>query len=129
MILQMNKPLGFVQKIAGVIHQLDDRPVYYGSRMLKNDVCASAVDFVGIVLPPSDLKNFRRLLSEWKKDHPDQPLIVLSYGKEVDQNNRNGYSDPMSQEVTSPVLSPILCSTQRSKRCRQFYSGSCRLAR
>ena len=91
--------LGFVKKISGVIHQLDDRPVYYGSCMLKNDVCTSGADFVGITLPQCDLKTFRRLLSEWKKSHPGQPLVVLSYGKEVEQNNRNGYSDPMSQEA------------------------------
>jgi hypothetical protein len=91
--------LGFVQRISGVIHQVDDRPVYYGSRMLNNDVCASGVDFVGITLPQSDLKTFRRLLTEWKKKHPSQPLVVLGYGKEVEQNNRNGYSDPMSQEA------------------------------
>ncbi|MGD1045253.1 MAG: glycoside hydrolase family 2 TIM barrel-domain containing protein [Bacteroidota bacterium] len=91
--------LGFVKKISGVIHQLDDRPVYYGSRMLKNDVCTSGVDFVGITLPQCDLKTFRQLLSEWEKNHPSQPFVVLSYGKEVEQNNRNGYSDPMSQEA------------------------------
>jgi hypothetical protein len=94
-----DQTIGFVQKLAGLIRELDNRPVYYGSRMLKNDVCTSAVDFVGIVLPPTDLKNFRRLLYEWKKDYPAKPLVVLSYGKEVDQNNRNGYSDPMSQEA------------------------------
>ncbi|MCX6122624.1 MAG: beta galactosidase jelly roll domain-containing protein [Ignavibacteriales bacterium] len=91
--------LGFVKKISEVIHQLDDRPVYYGSPMLKNDVCTSGVDFVGITLPQCDLKTFRRLLSEWERNHPSQPLVVLSYGKEVEQNNRNGYSDPMSQEA------------------------------
>jgi len=90
---------GFVQKMSGVTRQLDGRPVYYGSRMLKNDVCASYVDFVGIVLPFSDLKEFRQSLSGWKKKHPDQPLIILSYGKEVEQENRNGYSDPLSQET------------------------------
>ncbi len=89
---------GFVQNMSGVARQLDGRPVYYGSRMSKNDVCASYVDFVGIVVPSSDLKEYRRLLSEWKKKHPEQPLIILSYGKEVDQENRNGYSDPSSQE-------------------------------
>jgi hypothetical protein len=89
---------GFVQKMSGVMRQMDDRPVYYGSRMLKNDVCTSYVDFVGIVLPSSNLKEYRQLLSEWKKKHPEQPLIILSYGKEVDQENRNGYSDPSSQE-------------------------------
>jgi hypothetical protein len=89
---------GFVEKIAGLIRQLDNRSVYYGTGMLKNDICASSVDFAGIVLPPTDLKNFRHLLSDWKKNHPAQPMIVLGYGKEVDQGNRNGYSDPMSQE-------------------------------
>jgi hypothetical protein len=89
---------GFVQKMSGITRQFDGRPVYYGSRMLKNDVCASYVDFVGIVLPSSDLKEYRRLLSEWEKKYPGQPLIILSYGKEVDQENRNGYSDPSSQE-------------------------------
>jgi hypothetical protein len=39
------------------------------------------------------------MLSEWKKNHSSQPLVVLGYGKEVEQNNRNGYSDPMSQEA------------------------------
>lgn len=89
---------GFVQKISGIMHQLDDRPVYYGTRMLKNDVCNSYVDFVGITPPSVDPKNFRRLLADWKKSHSSQPLVVLSYGKEVEQDNRNGYSDPLSQE-------------------------------
>jgi len=90
--------LGFVKRMSGVIHQLDERPVYYGTLMLKNDVCTSGADFVGLTLPPCDLKTYRQLLSDWKKDHPNQPLVILDYGKGVEQNNRNGYSDPMSQE-------------------------------
>ena len=39
------------------------------------------------------------MLTDWKKKHPDQPMVVIGYGKEVDQNNRNGYSDPISQEA------------------------------
>ncbi|MGB2868502.1 MAG: glycoside hydrolase family 2 TIM barrel-domain containing protein [Bacteroidota bacterium] len=89
----------FVRQAAAVARSLDARPVYFGSRMVYNDVCAKEVDFAAINLPSADLKNFRRLLSEWKKDHANQPVIVLSYGKEVDQNNRNGYSDPLSQEA------------------------------
>jgi hypothetical protein len=88
----------FVQKMSGIVRGLDDRSVYYGSRMSKNDICASYVDFVGIVLPSSDLKGYKQLLSEWKKKYPEQPLVVLSYGREVNHENRNGYSDPSSQE-------------------------------
>jgi hypothetical protein len=88
----------FAAKMKSAVRSLDDRPVYYGSRMLVNDRCAAAVDFVGITIPPSDLKIFRRQMAEWKNKHSSQPVIILGYGKGVDQNNRGGYTDPMSQE-------------------------------
>ncbi len=115
--------LGFVKKISGVIHQLDDRPVYYGSSMLKNDVCTSGVDFVGITLPQCDLKTFRQMLSEWKKNHPSQPLVVLSYGKEVEQNNRNGYSDPMSQEAQARFFIQYYTAIKESNAAGSFVSA------
>ncbi len=115
--------LGFVKKVSGVIHQLDDRLVYYGTRMLKNDVCASGVDFVGITLPPCDLKTYRRLLSEWKKNHPSQLLVVLSYGKEVEQNNRNGYSDPMSQEAQARFFIQYYAALKEANAAGSFVSS------
>ena len=115
--------LGFVQKISGVIHQLDDRPVYYGSRMLKNDVCTSGVDFVGITLPQCDLKTFRRLLMEWKRNHQNQPLVVLGYGKEVEQNNRNGYSDPMSQESQARFFVQYYAALKEANTAGSFVSA------
>ena len=92
------RTLAVIQRIVTVMRRIDERPIYYGTTLLKNDVCASAVDFVGISVFSTEIKNFRRLLSDWKKAHPTQPTVILSYGKEVEQNNRNGYSDPMSQE-------------------------------
>ncbi len=89
----------FVRRLRNAIHALDPRPVYYGTSMAQNDVCASAADITALVVPPVDLKTFRRILSDWKKANPSKPLWVLGYGKEVDQQNRNGYSDPMSQEA------------------------------
>jgi hypothetical protein len=115
--------LGFVKKISGVVRQLDDRPVYYGSRMLKNDVCASGVDFVGITMPQCDLKTFRRLLSEWKTNHPGQPLVVLNYGKEVEQNNRNGYSDPMSQEAQARYFIQYYAALKEANTAGSFVSA------
>jgi len=35
---------------------------------------------------------------------PDQPVIVGRYGKAVETGNRNGYSDPMSQEAQARYL-------------------------
>ncbi len=117
------RALGFVKRISGVIHQLDDRPVYYGSCMLKNDVCTSGADFVGINLPQCDLKTFRQLLSEWKKNHPSQPLVVLSYGKEVEQNNRNGYSDPMSQEAQARFFIQYYAALKEANTAGSFVSA------
>jgi hypothetical protein len=118
-----DQALGFVQKISGVIHQLDDRPVYYGTRMLTNDVCTSGVDFVGITLPQCDLKTYRRLLSEWKTNHPGQPCVVLSYGKEVEQDNRNGYSDPMSQEAQARFFIQYYAALKEANTAGSFVSA------
>lgn len=118
-----DQALGFIKKISGVIHQLDDRPVYYGSRMLKNDVCTSGVDFVGITLPQCDLKTFRHLLSEWGKNHSNQPLIVLGYGKEVEQDNRNGYSDPMSQEAQARFFIQYYAALKETNVAGSFVSA------
>jgi hypothetical protein len=89
----------FVQAMTAAIKQIDGRPVYFGSIMMHNDVCVGDVDFAAVTLPRVEIKDFRILLTEWKKLHPAQPVLLLGYGKEVDQQNHNGYSDPMSQEA------------------------------
>lgn len=89
---------GYVERAAAVLRKLDERPIYFGSRMLSDDVCADVVDIAAVNIPTHNVKQFRNLLSEWKLKHSAQPVVLLRYGKEVEPNNRNGYSDPMSQE-------------------------------
>lgn len=89
----------YVQRIASVMKSLDRRPVYFGSKMLQNDQCADLVDFTAIVLSPTELKSFKLSLTAWKKQYPDKPMLVLQYGRVVEHDNRNGYSDPLSQEA------------------------------
>ncbi|HLF20769.1 MAG TPA: glycoside hydrolase family 2 TIM barrel-domain containing protein, partial [Bacteroidota bacterium] len=88
----------YVNRITKFVKTLDDRPVYFGSRMIKNDLCTSGVDIAAVNLPYQDLKGFKQTLEDWKQKHPDKPVVVLSYGKEVEHENKNGWSDPMSQE-------------------------------
>lgn len=88
----------YVERTVAAFKKLDDRPIYFGSRMLSDDVCADLVDIAAVNIPIDNMKQFRSLISEWKAKHPTQPVILLRYGKEVEPNNRNGYSDPMSQE-------------------------------
>jgi hypothetical protein len=89
----------YVQRLANTLKTLDGRPVFFGSLLLQNERCADLVDFVAIVPSQADLKSFKLSLANWKKLHPAKPLIILRYGKPVEHNNRNGYSDPLSQEA------------------------------
>lgn len=92
------RAVDFVKRMTSAIKSSDNRPVYYSSGMLAHDKCSALVDFVGFVPPSTDLKNFRTVLADWKKNHSEQPALVLAYGKEVINSDHNGYSDPLSQE-------------------------------
>jgi hypothetical protein len=78
---------------------LDARPTYYGARLVDVDVCTDLVDIAALNIYVQDVKVFKKVLEEWKAKHPDQPVIVARFGTEVMQNNRNGYSDPLSYEA------------------------------
>lgn len=88
----------YAERITALIKGLDDRPVYFGSRMLTNDQCADVVDLAAANIPTDDLKEFKRQLGEWKNAQTHRPVIVLRYGKMVESKNHNGYSDPLSEE-------------------------------
>jgi len=88
----------FIDRAVKNFRAIDDRPLYCGTKMLETDRCASRVDFAAIHLESADLKNFKRLLLKWKSTHHNQPVLLLGYGKEVEHKNRNGWSDPLSQE-------------------------------
>ncbi len=113
----------FVRRMREAIHALDPRPVYYGTSLAQNDVCASAADIAALVVPPVDLRTFRRVLSDWKAAHPSQPLWLLGYGKEVDQQNRNGYSDPMSQEAQARFFLQFYGAVKEAGASASFISS------
>ena len=89
----------YVRRLAAAIRKQDDRPIYFGSRTLSQDICSDQVDLAGVSVRAEDVRSFRNLIVQWKGKHPAQPTIVLAYGKEVEGENRNGWSDPMSQEA------------------------------
>ena len=89
----------FVRRMRDAVRTLDRRPVYAGTALVHDDRCAAFVDLAAVIPPTGDLRTFRRDLMDWKAAHAKQPVLVLEYAKEVDHRNRNGYSDPMSQEA------------------------------
>jgi hypothetical protein len=89
----------FVDSLVKIAKGLDSRPVYFGSRGVTRDGCSDLVDIAAVSQFSHDIKTFRRELEEWKEHHPGKPVIVSKFGTEVQQGNRNGYSDPLSFEA------------------------------
>jgi hypothetical protein len=94
----------YVRSIRTVVESLDDRPVYYVTSMLNNDLASEEVDFAALSFSSCDVKLFKIKLEAWKEKHPTQPVIVGRFGKVVEPGNHNGYSDPMSMEAQARYL-------------------------
>ena len=94
----------YVREIRTLVESLDDRPVYYATSMLNNDVASDEVDFAALNISAREPRQFRQRLDEWKGKHPSQPTIVARYGKPAEPGNYNGYSDPMSMEAQARYL-------------------------
>lgn len=89
----------FVGGMVKLARSLDNRFTYYGSRLIDSDVCSNLVDIAAADIHSQDIKVFKRQLEEWKSRNPGRPVIVGKFGTEVKQDDRNGYSDPLSYEA------------------------------
>jgi hypothetical protein len=95
---------GYVRAVRSLVQSLDDRPIYYATSLVNNDLAAKEVDVAAVNVMAPSLKQFKSKLEEWKQKHPGQPIIVGRYGKVIDPENHNGYSDPMSTEAQARYL-------------------------
>lgn len=89
----------FVEAMVRLARSLDNRPTYYGARLVESDNCSDLVDIAALNLHTQDLKAFKKQLEEWKAKNAGRPVILAKFGTEVKHGNRNGYSDPLSYEA------------------------------
>lgn len=89
----------FVEELVRTAKRLDSRPTYYASRIGMGDVCDDLVDISAVNVYVKDTRLFKKQLEEWKEKQVDRPVIIARFGTEVEQDNRNGYSDPLSYEA------------------------------
>ena len=89
----------FVESLTGAARVLDARPLYYATRVLNGDICSDLVGMTLANIQNDDLKGFKVRLEAWREAHATKPLVIAKIGTEVQQDNRNGYSDPLSQEA------------------------------
>jgi hypothetical protein len=93
-----------IQQLNSVAKGSDDRLTYYIAKSVDDKDNSRLVDIAGIEFPDSDVKSFASGIKDWKREHPDSPVFVGKYGKAVEPENRNGYSDPMSQQAQARYL-------------------------
>ncbi|MFA5831986.1 MAG: glycoside hydrolase family 2 TIM barrel-domain containing protein [Bacteroidota bacterium] len=82
---------------------LDDRLTYIVSHGPDNYL-TSIVDIAAISFLNVDVRTFRSRLMAFKESNPKKPIIVAGYGKAIEKENRNGYSDPQSQEAQARLI-------------------------
>ncbi len=86
------------------VKETDGRLTYSTSHFGSTMDCSRDVDIAAVSIGVREVKDFRQMLQDWVAAHPAQPVIVSKYGREIEQGNRSGYSDPMSQEAQARFL-------------------------
>jgi hypothetical protein len=89
----------FVQALAAAARGLDARPLYLPVRAGVVDSISDLVDIAAVSVHMLDAKTLKQFMEEWREAHPGKPIFVTRLGTEVDQNNRKGYNDPLSQQA------------------------------
>jgi len=111
---------GYVEKMVAVAKKLDKRPVYFGSLVFNDDRCSGKVDIAAVKLSPGEANTLKNVLRTWKNDHSDQPVVLLGYGQDVEHDNRNGWSDPMSQEAQAEYFKKAFALIKDAKIAGSF---------
>lgn len=88
----------FVESLVRLARGLDTRPLYFGA-VAGIGACTDLVDIAAVNIRAADPRAFRTELEAWRASHRTQPVIVARFGTEVQHDNRNGTSDPLSQEA------------------------------
>jgi beta-glucuronidase len=89
----------FVSAMVAVARALDSRPLYLPVRVGVVDSTSDLVDIAAVSLYDHDAKTMKLIMEDWRKEHPGVPVFVTRLGMEVDQENKRGYNDPLSQQA------------------------------
>ena len=93
------RTVGFVERVSAAVRKMDTRPLYVGSCVFTDDRTAGKVEIAALQITADAQVSLKGTLQSWKATHSGQPVLLLSYGKSVEPENHNGWSDPMSQEA------------------------------
>lgn len=118
-----DRTCAFVERLAGAIAKLDARPVYFGSRVFSVDQCAEKVPIAAFRVSIDRNSTLKSAMQSWIRQHSGQPVVLLSYGKDVEPENRSGWSDPMSQEAQAEFFKKTFLSIREAGIAGSFIDG------
>lgn len=102
-----SKSAQYIESIKNVIKSVDERPVYFAVQVSavgkefytplyeKADILAVNTE----ASSDASISKLRQMLKNFQDAVPNKVIIVGRYGKEIEPDNRNGYSDPFSVEA------------------------------
>ena len=85
--------------MVSVAKKADSRLVYAPVRFGADLADTTLVDIAAFIPQDSDVGNFSTQLEQWRDAHRGRPVLVSQFGTEVAHENREGYSDPLSQQA------------------------------
>ncbi|RCK73601.1 MAG: Beta-galactosidase [Ignavibacteriae bacterium] len=106
-----------------IVKNIDDRPVYLSALLHWNlNEIKSELNILAINIYPQGeeyFSNLKSILMDIRMKHQDKVIIVGRYGKEINPENKNGYSDQNSVEYQAWYAWQIYNTIKESK-----FSGS-----
>jgi hypothetical protein len=114
---------GFVERVAIAARKLDNRPLYFGSSVFTADQCSGKVEIAAVRVTADAPGSLKGTILSWKEAHPKQPVVLLGYGKTVEPENHNGWSDPMSQEAQAEYFKKAIATIKESGIAGSFIDG------
>lgn len=104
----------YVVNARNIIRSMDDRIVYYTTETLK-DTCLENVDAIGIIVSNDDTKTIKDAIKALQTKYPRKPIIITGYGKNVEPDNRKGYSDSRSLEAQARFIMRVFETARDEK--------------
>ncbi len=114
---------GFLERVATAARKLDSRPLYVGSCVVASDQSAGKVEIAGVRITAEAHGSLKGTILSWKEAHSKQPVVLLGYGKSVEPENHNGWSDPMSQEAQAEFFKKAIATIRESGIAGSFIDG------
>ncbi|MGC8859259.1 MAG: glycoside hydrolase family 2 protein [Ignavibacteria bacterium] len=114
-----NYAIQYLQKAKELVTQIDNkRKIYYSAWYTPKDICNQYSDIVGINFnEPDYMKVISTLQTINEKQTYKVPYFIASYGKTINNINRNGAADKYSVEYQMKYISEIFKIVTSSSFC------------